>query len=751
MTELSNPAHSRALLIGAHSFTDPDLEPLPAVARNLDRLAELLRDPSVWGLAADHLSVLAEPDRDQALGEAGRLADEAEDTLLVYYAGHGFVHDLSNELYLALPRTDPRRLYTALRYQDIRELLLGPQVRARRKVVILDCCWSGLALHGAMSARGLGGLSDIGGTFVLTATSETRTALAPPGETYTAFTGELIGALEDGVPQAPPLLTMTTLYRHLHDALMSKGRPTPQQRNGNTSGAIALARNRHRPAVPVPVPVPEDAVTSAEEPPVEEPPVEEPPVEEPPVEKPPVEEPSVEEPSVEEPSVEEPPAEEPPAEEPPVEKPPVEKPSDEDSSVRGPRGRLPGRRRRRTVVMASAVVVAALLSLPVALNLTVGDGSDADAKAKSSLTVTIGVSAPLSGDFASLGQGIKNSADLAVKKANADNVVPGVTFKISALDDKGDPASGRRNATKLVADRSVVGVVGPLNTSAAQAMQKTFYDAHLTQISPSNSAPALTLGKDWQQGTVVRPYNTYFRTMANDTVQAPAAARYLYVKSKRRKAFVIDDKQIYGATLAQSFKKAFGAEGGIIVGETHVDAGRRDFSTQVSQAVNAGADVVYYGGVYDEAGPLSKQLHAAKPGVLLAGGDGIFSYTYATAAGDDADGDICTAGGAMPDSLPSADTFVKDYKAAGYSASYSPYGGYAYDATSALIQAFKSLHVDPSDTVPSATRESLRAAVQNVDFDGVMGKVGFDANGDAVLQAVTVYRLSGGTWKEAKA
>ncbi|WP_434098417.1 caspase, EACC1-associated type [Streptomyces mirabilis] len=637
MTELSNPARSRALLIGAHSFTDPDLEPLPAVARNLDRLAELLRDPSVWGLAADHLSVLAEPDRDQALGEAGRLADEAEDTLLVYYAGHGFVHDLSNELYLALPRTDPRRLYTALRYQDIRELLLGPQVRARRKVVILDCCWSGLALHGAMSATGLGGLSDIGGTFVLTATSETRTALAPPGETYTAFTGELIGALEDGVPQAPPLLTMTTLYHHLHDALVSKGRPTPQQRNGNTAGAIALARNRHRPAVPVPGPGPGDAVTS-----------------------------------VEEPSVEEPPVEEPPVEKSPVEKSPVEKPSDEDSSVRGPRGRLPGRRRRRTVVMASAAVVAALVSLPVTLNLTGGDGSDSDAKAKSSLTVTIGVSAPLSGDFASLGQGIKNSADLAVKKANADNVVPGVTFKISALDDKGDPASGRRNATKLVADRSVVGVVGPLNTSAAQAMQKTFYDAHLTQISPSNSAPALTLGKDWQQGTVVRPYNTYFRTMANDTVQAPAAARYLYVKSKRRKAFVIDDKQIYGAALAQSFKKAFGAEGGIIVGETHVDAGRRDFSTQVSQAVNAGADVVYYGGVYDEAGPLSKQLHAAKPGVLLAGGDGIFSYTYATAAGDGADGDICTAGGAMPDSLPSADTFVKDYKAAGYSASYSP-------------------------------------------------------------------------------
>jgi ABC-type branched-subunit amino acid transport system substrate-binding protein len=730
MTELSNPARSRALLIGAHSFTDPDLEPLPAVARNLDRLAELLRDPSVWGLDAGHLSVLAEPDRDQALGEAGRLADEAEDTLLVYYAGHGFVHDLSNELYLALPRTDPRRLYTALRYQDIRELLLGPQVRARRKVVILDCCWSGLALHGAMSATGLGGLSDIGGTFVLTATSETRTALAPPGETYTAFTGELIGALEKGVPEAPPLLTMTTLYRHLYDALVAKGRPTPQQRNGNTAGAIAVARNRHRP--PVPGPGPEDAVTSA--------------TEEASVDPPPVDSPSAEEPPAEKPSVDPPPDDAPSAEEPSV-----EKPSDEDSSVRGPRVRLPGPRRRRTVVMASALVVAVLGSLPAALNLIGGDGSDADAKAKGNLTVTIGVSAPLSGDFVSLGRGIRDSADLAVKKANADNAVPGVTFKIRALDDKGDLASGRRNATELVADRSVVGVVGPLNTSVAQAMQKTFHDAHLTQISPSNSDPALTLGDGWQQGTFARPYNTYFRTVANDTAQAPAAARYLYVKSKRRKAFVIDDKQTYGASLVQSFKKAFGEEGGAIVGESHVDAGRRDFSTQVSQAVNAGADVVYYGGLYDAAGPLSKQLHAASSGVLLAGGDGIFSDTYATVAGDGADGDICIAGGAVPDSLPSAETYIKDYKAAGYNSSYSSYGGYAYDATSALIQAFKSLHVDPSDTVPSAKRESLRAAVQNVDFDGVMGKVRFDANGDAVSQAVTVYRLSGGAWKAVQA
>ncbi|GHD43741.1 hypothetical protein GCM10010317_016670 [Streptomyces mirabilis] len=691
MTELSNPARSRALLIGAHSFTDPDLEPLPAVARNLDRLAELLRDPSVWGLAADHLSVLAEPDRDQALGEAGRLADEAEDTLLVYYAGHGFVHDLSNELYLALPRTDPRRLYTALRYQDIRELLLGPQVRARRKVVILDCCWSGLALHGAMSATGLGGLSDIGGTFVLTATSETRTALAPPGETYTAFTGELIGALEDGVPQAPPLLTMTTLYRHLHDALVSKGRPTPQQRNGNTAGAIALARNRYRPPVPEPEPV----------------------------------------------------------------DPPSPPPEDVKPKTRA-WTRTRARPSRRTVVMASTLLVAVLGSLPVALNLMGGGGSDggssggtgsgADTKAKGGLTVRIGVSAPLSGQLTQLGQGIKNSAELAAKAANTENLVPGVTFKIKALDDKAQPSVGQQNAVEFVADRDVVGVVGPLNAGVAQAMQSVLYAAHLPQISPSNTAPALTLGDDYQNGTISRPYNTYFRTVANDTAQAPAAAKYLYQTDGRRKAFVIDDKQTYGVSLVQSFKKAFRDEGGTIVGESQVDATQRDFAAQIAKARGAGADVVYFGGQYDVGGPLSKQLHAEYPNGSLAGGDGLLATNYADLAGTAAEGDICTMGGAVPDSLASAKTFIKDYKAAGYKAPYGAYGGYAYDATTALIRAFKSVHVSPTDTVPSTKRESLREKVQDVTFDGVMGKVRFDENGDAVSQAVTVYRMQDGIW-----
>ncbi|MEV2217378.1 penicillin-binding protein activator [Streptomyces sp. NPDC050997] len=698
MTELSNPARSRALLIGAHSFAHPDLEPLPAVARNLRRLAALLRDPTVWGLAADHVSVLAEPGRDQALEEVTRLADEAEDTLLVYYAGHGFVHDLSNELYLALPGTNPDRLYSALRYQDIRELLLSPQARARRKVVILDCCWSGLALHGAMSASGLGGMSDIGGTFVLTATSETRTALAPPGETYTAFTGELIDALEHGVPQGPPVLTMMTLYHHLYGSLVAKGRPTPQQRNGNTAGSIALARNRYQPPDPALV---EAARTG-------------------------------------------------------------EGATGQQVTVPSPSERPRPRPKRRMVMVAvSTALVAALGTLPLTLGplfdgssdsgSSRGAGTGGDKGTEDGVTVRIGVSVPLTGAYALLGKGIRNSAELAVEQANDKGLVPGVTFEVKALDDKGEAAVGKKNATALVADPSVVGVVGPLNSSVAADTQKILDEALLTRISPANTAPQLTLGDDWLEGKYARPYSTYFRTVANDLAQGPAAARYLYGKEEHRNAFVIDDKKPYGTALAQTFAKAFQAEGGTVVGRAQIDNSQSDITTQVAKARQAGADLVYLGGEYDTAAALSGQFHSTDPGIRVAGGDAISVDTYAELAGDGAEGDICTIGGAVTEKLDSAKPFLAAYDKAGYTnpGDPGPYGGYAYDATWALLRAFKQgVHLTAAHGLPTAARHDVREAVQKVRFDGAMGKVGFDDYGDPITQAVTVYRLHAGKWTQ---
>ncbi|MEK8143387.1 caspase family protein [Streptomyces sp. M10(2022)] len=169
-------------------------------------------------------------------------ARRAEDTLLVYYAGHGLTDPHTDELYLAMPESDREREYTSLRYEYLRRAVLDQQACAQRTVVILDCCYSGRALLGKMSASThIADQAVVEGICLITASAETRPALSPPGERYTAFTGELITTLTEGVPGHPDPLDMDTLYRQVHRTLAGKSRPAaaaqPQSRR----------LHRHRP------------------------------------------------------------------------------------------------------------------------------------------------------------------------------------------------------------------------------------------------------------------------------------------------------------------------------------------------------------------------------------------------------------------------------------------------------------------------------------------------------------------------
>ncbi|MGA4799479.1 branched-chain amino acid ABC transporter substrate-binding protein [Streptomyces lavendulocolor] len=403
--------------------------------------------------------------------------------------------------------------------------------------------------------------------------------------------------------------------------------------------------------------------------------------------------------------------------------------------------------RQRSLLILTAVLTTGALSLTACGSR---DDKGGDSVGGGGTTVVIGVDAPLTGDLSALGLGIKNSVDLAAKQANEKKYVDGVTFKIEALDDQAQPSSGQQNATKLVADKDVLGVVGPLNSSVAESMQKVFDDAKLVQVSPANTNPALTQGQDWNGGTKKRPYASYFRTATTDAIQGPFAAQYLFNDAKKKKVFVVDDKKTYGAGLAATFKAEFTKLGGKVAGEDHVNPDTKDFSAVVTKIKNSGADVVYYGGEYPAAGPLSKQIKASGAKIPLVGGDGIYSAEFIKLSGKEGAGDLATSVGAPVETLPSAKEFVENYKKAGYKEAFEAYGGYSYDSAWSIIEAVKKVVDDNGGKLPDDARSKVLEAMKGVSFEGVTGKVSFDEYGDATNKQLTVYRYEGGAWKPVK-
>ncbi|MEU0987002.1 MULTISPECIES: branched-chain amino acid ABC transporter substrate-binding protein [unclassified Streptomyces] len=403
--------------------------------------------------------------------------------------------------------------------------------------------------------------------------------------------------------------------------------------------------------------------------------------------------------------------------------------------------------RNRSLLILTAVVTTGALTL-TACGSRDDDNKKSDSGKKT--TVIIGVDAPLTGSLSALGQGIKNSVDLAAKTANKNNEVPGVEFKIEALDDQAIPASGQANATKLVGMKDVLGVVGPLNSGVAQSMQGEFDKANLTQVSPANTNPSLSQGDNWGKGEKKRPFKTYFRTSTTDVIQGKFAAQYLFNDAKKKKVYVVDDKQTYGAGLAAIFAEEFKRLGGAVAGTDHVTVKETDFSSTADKVKSSGADSVYFGGQYPEAGLLADQIKKTGAKIPTMGGDGIYDPAFISASGESNDGDFATSVGYPVEKLETAKKFITDYAAGGYGDPYAAYGGYSYDAGWAIVQAVKAVVADNDGKLPEDARAKVTEAMSKVSFDGVTGKVSFDEFGDTTNKQLTVYSVKGGKWTDVK-
>ncbi|WP_238012409.1 caspase family protein [Dactylosporangium sp. AC04546] len=238
MTTLPDAERSRAVLVGVSEYDR--LGALPSVANNIEHLADLLTNPTIWGLPREHCLVLPNPSGPtEVLRALHTAADAATAALVFYFAGHGMPDDQS-DLRLMLPGGSRDQLFDSIRFADIRREFVETATDCAARVVILDCCFSGAAV---MSADLVDQQAAVEGAYLMTATTDKALALAPEGERYTAFSGVLIETLRQGIANGPDLLDMETIFGHVAGRLRAGGRPAPQCRSVGSGSRITIARN----------------------------------------------------------------------------------------------------------------------------------------------------------------------------------------------------------------------------------------------------------------------------------------------------------------------------------------------------------------------------------------------------------------------------------------------------------------------------------------------------------------------------
>jgi branched-chain amino acid transport system substrate-binding protein len=351
------------------------------------------------------------------------------------------------------------------------------------------------------------------------------------------------------------------------------------------------------------------------------------------------------------------------------------------------------------------------------------------AVAAGEMVVRIGAVAPLTGPQAHLGKDNENGTRMAIDDANAKGVTLGgkkVHFELISEDDQADPKTATIVAQKLV-DNKVAGVIGHLNSGTTIPAAKIYSDNGIPQISPSATAIVYT-----HQG-----FKGAFRVMANDEQQGYVLGEYAVKNLGAKKIAIIDDRTAYGQGLADEFIKAARAAGAEIVAHEYTSDKSVDFTAVLTAVKGKQPDLLFYGGMDAQGGPMARQIKSLALNVKLVMGDGGHTPEFVKLAGDAAEGAYASLPGVPLDKMPGgkafADRFVAKYQPI---QSYAPY---CYDAVNVMIAAMqKADSAEPAKYLP---------ALADISHQGVTANIQFDAMGDLKGGFVTMYQVQQGKWQ----
>jgi len=372
----------------------------------------------------------------------------------------------------------------------------------------------------------------------------------------------------------------------------------------------------------------------------------------------------------------------------------------------------------------SMTCVRALASLSAVIALLVVSGSGS-LQAQGKGTIKVATQSPLSGGQAALGEGIKLGTQLALEKLKGPVEKNGFKVELVPFDDQAKPDVGVANARNIIADKDILVVIGHLNSGVAIPSSEVYKEVNLGMISPANTNEKIT----------DRGYPNVNRVCGRDDVQGPVGAEFVAGTLKSKSVYVIHDKTTYGQGVAEAFRQDVEKKGVKVIGFEGTEE-KSNFDPIITPIRAKNPDLIYFGGIYDQAAPFFKQAREKGVKAKFLGPDGMDSSDLVKIAGKAVVGMNYTTA-AAPASSPQAKQFAEEYKKK-FGKNPEPYAAEAYVSTAIALKALES--VTSGGKAP--TREAVTAAIRKVKYSGMTGSIEFDDKGDPKKASYYVMEVS---------
>jgi ABC-type branched-subunit amino acid transport system substrate-binding protein len=263
----------------------------------------------------------------------------------------------------------------------------------------------------------------------------------------------------------------------------------------------------------------------------------------------------------------------------------------------------------------------------------------------------------------------------------------------------------------------------------ALASLPDYKNASLPMVSPANTNPNITEGG----------YDVAFRVVGRDDVQGTVGEAFAREELAVKSVYIIHDTTAYGQGVAEFFRQAAEKNGVEVLGFEGTEE-QSDFSAILTPIQAANPDLIYFGGIYSQAGPLFRQARDRGITAQFLGPDGLESADLVELAGDAVADMHYTTVAAPVSQFPGAAQFATDYEAK-YNEAAPAFSPQAYDATTLCAAAILRAAADAKG---KPTREQVLAAFKSLPPLGTTtGTYAFNEKGDPKTATYYVLKVNG--------